>query len=543
MKKQILFTVTCFMAVFCMEAQSKDIHLNSLGFLPNLKKTATISQECAVFNIVDLKGKVVFSGKTTGPYSQEDVNQKVWKADFSKFEKKGEYILEIPNIGKSVPFKIANDVFNFAAKTTMRGFYLWRCGMEVTDNFNGTHYHQDACHLEDGFDDYIGNPNFQRNGTGGWHDAGDYGKYTVNAGITVGMLFMAWDHFKPQIEKLELDLPKTTSKLPAFLEELKWETDWVLKMQYPDGSGKVSHKLTRVNFAGFVMANTDEEKRYFTEWSSAATADFVAMMAMAARYFRPYDAEYAKKCLDAAWVSYRFLQQNPEEKRFVQGDFKTGGYQTRDDDDKLWAAAELWETTGDKGCLADFEKRAALINHKIDENWDWGNVANLGMFTYALSKRTDKSPNVDTLIKNNIIQNADALVQKGQTDVYARALGGTYFWGCNGTVARQTMNLQIANKLQPKKDYIETSIGIIDHIFGKNVYNRSFVTGLGINSPMHPHDRRSGADGIEAPWPGYLVGGGHKATDWIDDQESYSHNEIAINWQGALVYALMGFVD
>jgi endoglucanase len=543
MKKQILFTVACFMAVFCIEAQSKDIHLNSLGFLPNLNKTATISQECAVFNIVDLKGKVVFSGKTTGPYSQEDVNQKVWKADFSKFQKKGEYILEIPNIGKSVPFKIANDVFNFAAKTTMRGFYLWRCGMEVTDNFNGTNYHQDACHLEDGFDDYIGNPNSQRDGKGGWHDAGDYGKYTVNAGITVGMLFMAWNHFKPQIEKLDLNLPKTTSKLPEFLEEIKWETDWVLKMQYPDGSGKVSHKLTRVNFEGFVMANTDDGKRYFTDWSSAATADFVAMMAMAARYFEPYDAAYAKKCLDAAWVSYRFLQQNPEEKRFVQGDFKTGGYQTRDDDDKLWAAAELWETTGDKACLADFEKRAALINHKIDENWDWGNVANLGMFTYALSKRTDKSPDIDKLIKNNIIQNADALVEKGKTDVYARALSGTYFWGCNGTVARQTMNLQIANKLQPKKDYIETSIGIIDHIFGNNFYNRSFVTGLGINPPMHPHDRRSGADGIEAPWPGYLVGGGHKATDWIDDQESYSHNEIAINWQGALVYALMGFVD
>src|SRR5690606_11792767 len=520
-----------------------DIHINSLGFLPNHIKTATISKECNVFNLLDLKGNVVFSGKTTGPFSQEDVNQTVWKADFSEFQKKGDYILEIPNIGKSGTFKIADDIFNFAAKTSMRGFYLWRCGSEVNGNFNGNHYHQSACHLKDGYDDYIGNANTQRDGTGGWHDAGDYGKYTVNAGITVGMLFMAWDHFKPQIEKLQLDLPETDSKLPDFLKELKWETDWVLKMQYPDGSGKVSHKLTRVNFADFIMADKDEEKRYFTEWSSAATADFVAMMAMAARYFEPYDAAYAKKCLDAAWVSYRFLQQNPEEKRFVQGDFKTGGYQTRDNDDKLWAAAELWETTGDKICLDDFEKRAAQMNYNIEENWDWGNVSNMGMFTYALSKRKGKNAETDTLIKNNIIQNADALVEKGETDVYSRALAGTYFWGCNGTVARQTMNLQIANKLQPKKEYIETSIGIIDHIFGNNFYNRSFVTGLGINPPMHPHDRRSGADGIEAPWPGYLVGGGHKATDWIDDQESYSHNEIAINWQGALVYALMGFVE
>ena len=55
---------------------------------------------------------------------------------------------------------------------------------------------------------------------------------------------------------------------------------------------------------------------------------------------------------------------------------------------------------------------------------------------------------------------------------------------------------------------------------------------------MHPHDRRSGADGIDDPWPGYLVGGGHSATDWVDDQEDYSRNEIAINWQAGLVYLL-----
>ncbi len=98
-------------------------------------------------------------------------------------------------------------------------------------------------------------------------------------------------------------------------------------------------------------------------------------------------------------------------------------------------------------------------------------------------------------------------------------------------------------KQEPKKEYVETALGIVDHIFGNNYYNRSYVTGLGINPPMHPHDRRSGADNIDAPWPGYIVGGGHSATDWIDEQESYSHNEIAINWQAALVYALMGFIE
>jgi len=540
MKKTLLII---FLAAVLQAATAQNIHLNSLGFLSDEKKTAGITSPCSEFNLVSVdNGKEVFSGKTAGPVYQKDVEQNVYLADFSLFKKPGKYYLEIPGVGKSAEFNIGSNVFNFAAITSMRAFYLWRCGMSVDGEFGGNHYHQNACHLEDGYEDYIGKKNSQRDGTGGWHDAGDFGKYVVNAGAALGVLFFAWDHFQPQLEKMNLDIPETAPGFPDFLKELKWETDWILKMQYPDGSGRVSHKLTRINFSGFIMPHEDDGKRYFTEWSSAATADFVAIMAMAARYFKPYDEVYTQKCLDAAWVSYRFLQYHPEYKRFEQGDFKTGGYQTKDSDDRLWAAAELWETTGDKDCLRDFEKRAADINFKIEEDWDWQNLSNLAMYTYALSKRNGKNPEVETAIKNNIISNADALVEKAKNDVYSRALGGRYYWGCNGTVARQTVNLHVADLIQPDEMYKETAIGILDHLFGKNYYNRSYVTGLGINPPLHPHDRRSGADNIEAPWPGYLVGGGHTAIDWVDEEASYSRNEIAINWQAALVYALAGFV-
>ncbi len=524
-------------------SQTYPVHLNSIGFLPELPKVASIPHECRDFKVMNgASGKEVFSGKTTGPVYQKDVDQKVWSADFSKLKKPGRYYLEVPGVGRSAEFEVSDDVFDFAAKTGMRAFYLWRCGMGVHGEFDGNTYETEACHLNDAYEDYIGRPGSQRDGTGGWHDAGDHGKYTVNAGVTLGVLFYAWDHFQKQLNTIDYELPETAPGFPEFLQELKWETDWLLKMPYPDGSGRVSHKLTRTNFSGFIMPQDDDAKRYFTEWSSAATADFVAVMAMAARYFKPYDAAYAQKCLDAARTSYRFLLENPEHKKFVQGDFKTGGYQTSDDDDRLWAAAEMWETTGDPAALEDFEKRAAAMNFEIDEDWDWSDVSNLGMFTYALSERKGKNVETAKTISRNIVANADALVAKGREDVYNRPLGGRYYWGCNGTVARQTVNLQVANKIRPNREYIETALKAVDHIFGNNYYNRSYVTGLGIQPPMNPHDRRSGADGVEAPWPGYIVGGGHSATDWVDVEESYSHNEVAINWQAALVYALAGFL-
>lgn len=436
-----------------------------------------------------------------------------------------------------------------AFRTAMRGFYLWRCGTAVSGEHNGIHYHTDACHLEDGYTAYVDADavklteaerqanTHRRDGSGGWHDAGDYGKYTVNAGITMASLFYAWDHFGSRIRRVSLDLPETAPGYPQFLKELKWESDFLLKMEYPDHSGRVSHKLTRINFSGFIMPQEDDGKRYFTVWSSAATANYAATMAMASRYFAPYDKAYANQCLTAAIRSYTFLKAHPKDKPFLQGDFQTGGYGTHDADDRLWAAAELWEATGEKVYLNDLEQQLQTRRKMIDSDWDWGNVSNLGVYTYILSKREGRSPELVARIRKAVIDDADAIATRIANDAYGCPLE-KYYWGCNGTAARLAINLHVADMLSHKSTYKKSIQRISDYLLGNNGYGRSFVTGVGVNPPMHPHDRRSGADGIEAPWPGYLVGGGHSATDWVDNQDDYSRNEIAINWQGALVYLL-----
>lgn len=531
-----------FVLIFVFSTSvAQNIRLNSLGYLPHAAKKASVVSESATFVVKRVSDqKTIFEGKLSEPVSQKDVNQSVRMADFSSLNKNGKYFLETPDGSKSVEFEISPSAYNQAFYTSMRGFYLWRCGTAVQGTHNGHQFAHEACHTNDGFEDYQGKPGQRRDGTGGWHDAGDYGKYITNAGITVGMMFMAWDQFQDKLKKFKLDLPETAKGYPDYLKELKWETDWVLKMQYTDGSGKVSHKLTAKNFEPFCKPEDDKQKRYFTDWSTDAVANFVAMMAQAARYFEPYDKAYAAQCLKAAQISYQCLRDN-QSKRFEQGEFKTGGYQSGDSDDRLWAAAEMWETTGDVSFLKDFEEQASKMNFKVDEDWDWSDVSNLGMFQYAISKRGGKNPDVLKSIQQNIQEVANKIVQNAAADVYARPLI-RYYWGCNGTIARQVLNLQIANRIAPNPKYIETSLDAIAHIFGRNFYNRSYVTGLGINPAMNPHDRRSGSDKEVQPWPGYIVGGGHSATGWYDKEEDYRTNEIAINWQGALVYALAGFV-
>ena len=540
--RTIASTILALLVLCSNSIWAQGIHLNSLGFLPQSSKKASIIGETKSFVIKQADNQaVVFQGEVSAPVFQKDVNQNVGLADFSSFSKNGKYYLETPEGTKSVVFEISPKVYNQAFYTSMRGFYLWRCGAAVEGIHNGHLFSHAPCHLDDGYEDFQGKTDQRRNGTGGWHDAGDYGKYVVNAGVTVGMMFMAWDQFQNNLEKVSLDLPETAPGFPDFLKELKWETDWLLTMQYTDGSGKVSHKLTRKNFEPFCKPEEDNGKRYFTDWSSAAVADFVAMMAQAARYFEPYDKAYSQKCLEAATLSYKFLKENPEDKVFVQGEFQTGGYQTEDKDDRLWASAEMWETTGNAEYLKDFERQATVQNFKIDEDWDWGDVSNLGMFEYALSSKSGKNPEILKTIQKNIVEVANLIAFNAASDVYGRPLS-RYYWGCNGTIARQVLNLQVAHKISPKKIYTQTSQDAIAHIFGRNYYNRSYVTGLGNHPAMNPHDRRSGSDSEIEPWPGYIVGGGHSATGWNDNQEDYRTNEIAINWQGALVYALAGFI-
>jgi endoglucanase len=312
-------------------------------------------------------------------------------------------------------------------------------------------------------------------------------------------------------------------------------------MQAEDG--RVYTKVSTERFGPFISADKEDPPRYVCPWGTPATADFVAMLAQAARAFRPYAPDYADRCLAAARRSYNFLRANPEHHEPDQSKFRTGGYKTKDADDRLWAAAEFWATTGEPDALADLEKRIRALKPTFDEDWDWMEVKNLGLFTYLRSSREGRSAELVAVLQQSLVEVADTLVMKARAHGYGRPLD-RYYWGCNGGVARQTLQLMQAYQLTKNDAYRATALDALNHLFGRNVDGRSYVTGLGANPPKAPHDRRSGGDTVDAPWPGYLVGGPHPtARDWKDVEPDARTNEIAINWNAALIYALAGFVE
>jgi endoglucanase len=579
-----------FAAAITAQTVNSQIRVSSVGFLPDMPKKATIADGAAsaAFKIMDaLSGDSVYGGTLPSGRASwnTDTRDSTRIADFSEFKTSGEYYLQVAGVdGRGPNFKIAADVFNDPYRAMMLGMYLWRCGSEVNADYKGKNFSHGACHLSDarvchdsgsgvnrvticvGDTINIG-INGIRDAKKGWHDAGDYNKYTVNSGITVGIMLKAWEDNQKALEKIDLLAVNTSGAyeagLPKFLSEVKWNLDWVAKMQYGDNDGRVSHKLSAINFCGEIMPEKETAARYFSRWSTAATGSFVGMMAQAARIYEPYDKELADSWLEKAKLSYDVLWSSAFV-RETQAPFNTGGYGSSSDNDKrLWAAVEMWETTGESKYLQDFESRP-LPNMYADLGW--ADVNALAGVTYLMSEKPGRRQTRVDSLKTNLFAVANRAADSSAKHAYGRPFGsGGYYWGSHGALTAYAYILNAAAKLTDntgdRERYRSAGHDILGYVFGRNYFARSFVTGVGYNPPEHPHCRRSTADGFA--WPGYIIGGPHSGnltenngspiappgatcsapgSCYFDYEGDYARNEIAINWNGSMIYALSGFL-
>ena len=518
------------------------IRLNTIGFPPEGAKLATIAAEFEAYQLIRVSdGASVFQGntRTAVTTAPAETDERVGVVDFSSFTTPGEYRLEVPGVGRSAPFMISADVWTEPYEVLMRGMYLWRCGTAVEATWRGITFRQAPCHLEDGWMDFVDGTHTQRKGTGGWHDAGDYNKYVVNAGVTVGYLFKALEHFGDRVRSVSHGIPESGDRIPDLLNELRWELDWLFTMQADDG--KVYHKLSSKDFSYWGPAEKDPGPRYFSTWSTVSTAAYAAMLGEAARHFRDNDSAFAQRCLASAEKSWAVLEANPQPVEPDLSPFQTGGYTAKDTSHRLWAAAELWESTGDAKYLRAFEGLARQMTF-TGQGPTWGDVQDFGFATYLAASRPEaRDAALVERLTRELLKVADTIVATAQTGGYGRPLGftpETWYWGANGTVAGQTLLLHLANSVRQDPRYRTTAEHALAFLFGRNFHGRSYVTGLGDDPPAHPHDRRG-----EPAWPGYLVGGGFPdGRSWKDEMPRYDLNEIAINWNGALIYAVAAFV-
>ncbi|MEO8232799.1 MAG: glycoside hydrolase family 9 protein [Ignavibacteriota bacterium] len=533
------------------------VYVNQAGYLPVSLKIFYSSVYADSFYVIETSSRnVVFRDELYFSVANDPATSlTLYSGDFSALQTTGSYFIQLHNGDTSFTFQISPNVFDDVYKKSLKGYYFQRCGTALLQTNAGVYSHT-SCHPGDAFYHSSTGQSGFRYSTGGWHDAGDYGKYVINSGITIGTLLMAYDRFSEKFNQDNLNIPESGNGIPDLLDEVRYELEWLLKMQYENGG--VYFKITKEQFEPFIMPQNDSGIRYIYEISSTATGDFAAIMAKAARIYRAWDSTFSNQCLDAATLAWIYLSANPT--IVPAGGFinptgtVTGGYADTDDsDERLWAAAELFETTG----LAEFNNYV-IANYAsggiISGSMSWNKVKNLALLTYLYSSQSSASQTVKTQIRNSLITYANSLLGRAGTNGFGVTINpGEYYWGCNSDILNKAMMLIYAFDQTHNEAYYQIAQMQLNYILGTNAHNLSFLTGVGTNSVIHPHHRPSSSDGIVNPVPGLLAGGPDQYLDdpilqanfnsstppalcYIDDVGSYASNEIAINWNAPLVF-------
>ena len=532
------------------------IRVSSLGFRPSSRKTATFLKGGTFTVRRAADDMAVFSAALDTAVADAVSGQTVYIGDFSTVATPGSYYLELPSCERSPTFPIAPDVYLDAYRTMMLGFYGQRCGTAVGLSFGSASLAHGVCHTAHVDLSYFDGTGQAPTVIGGWHDAGDYGRYTVNGGLTLGFMLRTWEDFSAVIGPVALAIPESGGATPDFLAETRRQVEWLLAMEYGDGSGRFSNAVKSPMFPPVnVMPEDDTSPIALASASTMATAIAAGALAEAARVYQPYDAAFAQRCQAAAARAYAWVTATPglvtpSEDWAAAYDYNDApGDATEvalDATARIWAAAEIWATTGDAAALADFELRVQAPSYAFNPEPDWNDPADLGVITYLLADSPARSPTVVALLDASVMTAAATLqsAYAAPDNGWGRVQG--YWWGANGAVARSCLVFNMAARLDATAPWMDLCAEQIGHLMGRNLYGRSQVTGIGVDPPLHPHHRPSIADGVVPPWPGLLVGGpqqnGTQWVDWTDDQNDYMTNESAINYNAGLVYAFAAFL-
>ena len=546
----------------------KKVFVNQVGFLSSAPKKAVLNFAASEFEVIDENGKKVFGGEVEHFGTDEISGEDTYVADFSVLTEKGKYKV-VADGNESVSFEVSDNVYDKLMKDICKCFYYLRCGDALTKEFAGEYYHE-PCHMSKAT--VYGEDVEPVDVTGGWHDAGDYGRYSTAGAVAVAHLLYGVRFFKGLLD-VHYDIPKVSGdngNLPEILAEAKVELDFLMKMQRENGS--VWHKVTTFNHAPFVMPEDDKEELFLFAVSALATADIAAVFALAYTIYKDYDKAYADKLMEKSLLAYKWLKENPDELLFFNPEgSNTGQYDEAEDlSNRFWAACALYEATSDgkyysdalelKAKVEEFDKNAQKKGYQgnVFTCLGWAEVAGLGSLSLLL-KREDNA--LCTLARTSFLSEADRLVKvSGENGFGLCMLAKDFIWGSNMELLKYMMVLSVAYKLDSKDEYKKALEAGLDYVLGCNSMDVSYVTGNGEKAYMNPHLRPTAVDDIEQPWAGLVSGGPNVGLQderaqslrgqglppmkcYLDHIDCYSLNEITIYWNSPLVFALSGLLE
>lgn len=523
---------------------AQNIRIDQFGYMPGAKKVAVIAQSISgkfspdsytpgtqfqVRKVSD--NSSVYEGAPVAwnnGNTQSESGDKVWHFDFSSVTQEGDYyVYDVEKEKKSYQFRISPSVYDEVLKAAFRVFYYQRRSTDKPAQYAGADWadgeaflnaKQDADCMLYGSND----AGTKRDLRGGWFDAGDYNQYITFTVSAMNDLLRAYQ-FRPNIWGDNTNIPESGNGVPDILDELKWELDWMLRMQQSDG-GVLCVKGEPANISGTSTPPSayKKEQRYGPATTAASYAAS-AVFALAAKvYAQAKQTSYSQTLRNAAERAYQWAMNNPSVKFTNAGKLCAGENQPDDNGVaklKLLAAIYLFDLVG-----GDAYK--TYIDSRIDQ-WTWismyeGEVSDAWLTYYSNSQATQA---VKDKIKSKYIsgveQNSDYLASYNSgSDAYRAFMrADNYTWGSNKTkssVANLILNITRFGVKSDSALHSQAAQGYLSYMHGVNAVNLCFLTNMSSlgaeNSTKQIYHTwfAHGSVWDSNPPPGYVPGGPNK---------------------------------
>ncbi|GAA3867927.1 glycoside hydrolase family 9 protein [Celeribacter arenosi] len=563
-----------------------DIRVNMVGYLPDGPKRATVVTKSTTpggWTLRNSEGKVQLRGKTIPQGEDASSGLTTHLIDFSEWSDVGEGMMIGFDGQRSHAFDISADIYADLARDALTYFYPVRSGIAIDGAIAGAAYARPAghvgvapntgdtavpCQSPESSQAAYGTPwscDYTLDVTGGWYDAGDHGKYVVNGGISVAQIMALHERAPDAFPDGTLPIPEASNGVPDILDEARWQLEFMLNMQVPQGlplAGMVHHKIHDDEWTGLpLMPHEDDKPRSLHRPSTAATLNLVASAAQGARLWRAYDPEFADRLMEAAQTGWDAALATPDLFATPQDGNSGGGpYDDTDvSDEFFWAAAEMFITTGDETWLQEARARVPSVEKLFGPAaFDWKNVGALPVLN--LLSHGELPGDFRAQLEAAVIDASDAYVEAqagehfGQIYAPKQADGSyNYDWGSNHLHLQNAIVVAKAYDLTGDKRYRDAVLEAMDYIFGRNALNLSYVTGYGEVFAKNQHSRwfaNQIKPSLPNPPKGSLAGGPNSSIQdpvaqrvipdcvaqfcYLDEIESWSTNEITINWNASL---------
>ncbi len=553
------------------------VRVNQVGYLPAGPKNATLvtdSTTALPWQLHNAAGATVASGQTVPRGTDVSSGLNVQSIDFGSYRTAGTGYTLVADGETSRPFDIDAAAYASLRLDALKFYYTQRSGIAI-DNALRPGYGRAAGHVnvapntgDDNVPCVPGLCDYTLNVTGGWYDAGDQGKYVINGGISTWQILNEYERAtlartgEPgRLGDGTLAIPESGNKVPDILDEARWELNFMLSMQVPAGkpqAGMVFDKVHDDTWTGLpLLPDQDPKLRQLHPPTTTATLNLAATAAQAARVYCRYDPAFARRALAAAKTAWAAAVANPAV--YASPDDGNGGGAYADSnatDEFYWAAAELYLTTGEKQ-YQDYIMSSPLHTADIfgGSAFDWGNTAVPGRLDLAMipSRLPDRSR-----VRQSVVAGADkylaTLTAQPWGVPYAPA-NNMWDWGSNSQILNNMMVMGYAFDLTGRPKYRDGVVQGIDYILGRNALNQSYVTGYGEVNSHNEHSRWYAHEldpTLPNPPKGTLAGGANSSIQdpyaqgliqgcvgqfcYVDDIQSWSTNEEALNWNSALAW-------